>query len=69
MNAAAIITFWQLAGVIFALTAVLALASFAVWCVVGGALWLTGRGRDQSTPPETEPDWFDALPSSAPEGR
>jgi hypothetical protein len=61
MNAIALITFWQLAGVVLPIVGAIAAASFLVWCVVGLALWVSKRGLDDSVQPATDPDWFEAL--------
>lgn len=61
MSAVALITFWQLAGVVLPIIGALAAASFLVWCVVGFLLWVSGRGLDSGAQPDTDPEWFEAL--------
>lgn len=61
MSAVALITFWQLAGIVIPIIGALAVASFLIWCVVGFALWASGRRLDDSVHPDTDPEWFEAL--------
>ena len=61
MNAVALITFWQLASVVLPIIGAIAVASFLIWCAVGLALWISGRGLDESVQPETDPEWFETL--------
>ena len=62
MDAVAIITLWQVAGVVLPIVGALAVASFLVWCVIGLVLWVSGRGLgDAAARPDTDPEWFDSL--------
>jgi hypothetical protein len=61
MSAVALITFWQLAGVVLPLVGAVALASFLLWCLVGLVLWVSKRGLDESVHPATDPEWFESL--------
>ncbi|MEP6482155.1 MAG: hypothetical protein ABJA94_09135 [Rhodoglobus sp.] len=54
-------TVLPIAGLVLAIVAAIALASFLIWCVVGLVLWTSGRGLDDSAQAATDPEWFDRL--------
>ncbi|CAN5250394.1 hypothetical protein BH11ACT4_BH11ACT4_20790 [soil metagenome] len=60
MDQVAVITFWQLAGVILPVLGAIALASFLIWCGIGFALWATGSAQ-RGSGPDTDPEWFETL--------
>ena len=64
IDPAAFVTLVQLAGVIGPLVIVLAGAAFAIWCLVGLALWLAARRHPAPRQGATDPEWFDSLPAA-----
>lgn len=61
MDAAALITFWQLAGIVLPIALAIAAAGFIILCFVGYVLWFTRRGLGDDAVIDTDPEWFEAL--------
>lgn len=61
MDAVALITLWQLAGVVLPIIGAIAAAGFLIFCAIGLVLWVSGRGLDTSVHPKTDPEWFETL--------
>jgi len=61
MDAVALITFWQLAGIVLPILGAIAVAGFLIFCAIGLVLWVSGRGHDDNMQPDTDSEWFEAL--------
>lgn len=60
MDATALITLWQLAGVVLPIVGAVIGVSFLIFCAVGYVLWFTRRGLGEDAALETDPEWLES---------